>query len=147
MALPQLRCTYPVFIVNTTLTDLPSSGRRVQLQLLVRRFYCDNSQCIRRIFAERFTSLTRPYAQRTNRLEQALLQFGLALGGEAGVRLAQKLGFYTSPDTLLRLVKTPKVGANDAGARAAPIPLTKVGIDDWSWKRGMNFGTIIINLE
>ena len=130
-----------------SLADLPISGRRVQLQLLVRRFYCDNSQCIRRIFAERFTSLTRPYAQRTNRLEQGLLQFGLALGGEAGARLAQKLGFYTSPDTLLRLVKTPKVEATGAGASAAPIPLTKVGIDDWSWKRGRNFGTIIINLE
>jgi transposase len=128
-----------------SLADLPISGRGVQLRLLVRRFYCDNSECIRRIFAERFTSFTRPYAQRTNRLEQGLLQFGLTLGGEAGARLAQKLGFYTSPDTLLRLLKTPTVGA--IRASAAPIPLTKVGIDDWSWKRGRTFGTIIINLE
>src|SRR5215472_7087206 len=35
------------------LQDLPFSGRRVRLALHVRRFFCANTSCPRRIFAER----------------------------------------------------------------------------------------------
>jgi transposase len=37
-------------------TDLPISGRNVELQVLVRRFWCDAVLCGRRIFCERFES-------------------------------------------------------------------------------------------
>ncbi len=115
------------------------------LQLLVRRFYCDNYQCLRRIFAERFPALTRRYAQRTNRLNHSLLQIGLVLGGEAGSTLAAKLGMPTSPDTILRLIKTDTLPVNKVAQDQ--LPLTKIGIDDWSWKKGVEFGTIIVNLD
>lgn len=36
--------------------DLPLSGRRVELQVLVRRFRCDGVLCGRQIFAERFNT-------------------------------------------------------------------------------------------
>jgi transposase len=45
-----------------TLADLPLCGLRFQLKLLVRRFYCDKLTCVRRIFSERFPTLTKPYA-------------------------------------------------------------------------------------
>ena len=35
-------------------SDLPIAGRRVELEVLVRRFWCDAVLCGRRIFAERF---------------------------------------------------------------------------------------------
>ena len=34
-----------------------------------------------------------------------LAQIGLATGGKAGVKLAQKLAMYTSPVTMIRLVR------------------------------------------
>jgi transposase len=128
-----------------TLSDFPVRGRPLQLRLLVRRFHCDNAGCSRRIFAERFPALSRPYAQRTDRLNQALLQIGLVLGGEAGAALAAKLAMSGSPDTILRLIKSNKPSANISEADLPPI--TKIGIDDWSWKRGRSFGTIIVDLE
>jgi len=83
-------CSVPAKRVQSryrrTLADLPLSGQRFQLQLLVRRFYCDNLSCVRRIFSERFPSLTKPYAQRTTRLSQTLWQIARVLGGEAGGR-------------------------------------------------------------
>ena len=124
------------------LADLPSSDKRVCLALRVRRFYCDNIECVRHIFAERFPNLTQAYAQRTNQLKRSLLQLGLVLGGEAGARLAQKLGLPVSPATLLRLLKHPL--AEETPGTLTP---TKIGIDDWSWKRGLTFGTIIVDLE
>ena len=41
-----------------TLRDLPASGRPVHLVVHVRRFFCQESTCVRKIFAERFPALT-----------------------------------------------------------------------------------------
>src|SRR6266487_3685273 len=111
-----------------TLRDLPASGRPVHLVIRVRRFFCQESTCVRKIFAERFPSLTLPRMKFTLRLQEALRQMGFALGGEAGARLGRQLSIPGSPDTLLRLVK----GA-DLPVAASP---RVVGIDDWCATRG-----------
>src|SRR5687768_13869641 len=64
--------------------DLPWGGSRVQLVLSVRKFFCDNTSCSRKIFTERLPKVVRPYGRKTARLEQALLNIGYAEGGEAG---------------------------------------------------------------
>src|SRR5215472_4593892 len=65
-----------------TLRDLPASGRRVQLIVRVRRFFCHQHTCSRKIFAERFPALTLPRVQFTLRLQETLRELGFALGGE-----------------------------------------------------------------
>src|SRR5438034_1066899 len=86
-------------------SDLPVSGRPVRLILEIRRFFCDNAWCLRKTFAEQTPSLVRPHAQRTVRLQVTLQQLGLALGGEAGAQLGNRMGLQASPDSLLRLVR------------------------------------------
>ena len=39
--------------------DLPCAGFRIQLILHVRRFFCDNTDCIRKIFTERLPAFFR----------------------------------------------------------------------------------------
>jgi transposase len=119
--------------------DLPASGRSVQLIVRVRRFCCQQSACSRKIFAERFPSLTLPRVQFTLRLQEALRQLGFAAGGEAGARLGRKLSIPASPDTILRLIKRVVLPA----ASSSRV----VGVDDWSWKRRLRYGTIICDLE
>jgi transposase len=46
-----------------TLTDLPWANYNITLQLKVRKFFCINSQCRRRIFTERLASITTPRAR------------------------------------------------------------------------------------
>ena len=41
------------------LTDLPWAHYRVRLQLSVRKFFCDNASCSRRIFTERLPAWSR----------------------------------------------------------------------------------------
>jgi hypothetical protein len=69
-----------------TLRDLPTSGRPVHLVVQVRRFFSQESTCVRKIFAERFPSLTLPRVKFTLRLLETLRERGFALGGEAGAR-------------------------------------------------------------
>jgi len=122
-----------------TLRDLPVSGRYTHLTVHVRRFFCQESTCIRKIFAERFPSLTLPRVKFTLRLQETLRQMGFALGGEAGARLGRVLSIPGSSDTVLRLVKQTELPV-------ASSPRV-VGIDDWSWKRRLRYGTLICDLE
>ena len=74
------------------LADLPWQGRPLHLRLTVRRFFCPTAGCPRRIFAERFPGLAAVRARTTDRLTHAHQRIGLAVGGEAGARLASFLG-------------------------------------------------------
>jgi transposase len=111
----------------------------VALRLLLRRFFCDRPDCPRRLFCERLPGLLDPYARTTGRLTQAQRRIGLALGGEAGARLARQLAFPTSPDTLLRRIRS-----TPASHRPTPRAL---GVDDWAWRKGRSYGTILCDLE
>ena len=118
--------------------DVPSAGRQVQLVLRVRKFRCDTTDCPRRIFAERLTPFIKPWARMTMRLSQTIEAIGLATSGELGSRFAPRLGIVTSPTTILR--RTMSLPAQ--GPEAVP----QLGIDDWSFRRGRQFGTILVNL-
>jgi transposase len=122
-----------------TLTDLPWGAYAVRVQLRVRKFFCDHPACPRQIFTERVPTVATPWARRTRRLAQLLLTFGMALGGEAGARLVARLGLRASPDTLLRLVQVaPPPNAS---------PPQIIGVDEWAWRRGQRYGTLVVNLE
>src|SRR5262249_52312696 len=73
------------------LADLPWHGRRVRVDLEVRRFACGFHDCVRRIFAERLPTVATRYARTTVRLRDTHRAIGFALGGEAGARLTIRL--------------------------------------------------------
>ena len=88
-----------------TLADLPWAEYRVRMQLRVRKWFCPNRHCRRRIFTERLSTVAAPWARRTLRLTQRLVALGVALGGKAGVRLSRQWGLAVSRNTLLRLLR------------------------------------------
>ena len=122
-----------------TVRDVPCGGRRVQLSLTVRRFFCRNTICERKVFTERLPRFLEPWARATIRLCHSLQSIGLATSGEGGSRLAQRLSIQTSRKTILRrIMEVPNVPF------ASPLYL---GIDDFSFRRGQWFGTILVDLE
>ncbi len=72
------------------LLDLPWTGEPVRGLVRIRKIYCSNPACHRKIFAERLGKELEPYARRTGRLNKHLNAIGLALEGNAGSRLASR---------------------------------------------------------
>lgn len=124
---------------SRVLRDLPWQGSSVDLRLDVRRFRCRSRDCPRVTFAEALPLVCPRYGRQTNRLSETIRLIGYVLGGEAGARLSARLGMKTSPDTVLRRLKLgPAIPVQ--GAKA-------VGVDDWAWRKGQRYGTILVNLE
>ncbi len=122
------------------MTDLPLSGRIVQLVVIARRFRCDAVLCGRQIFTERFADgILAPSARRTARLDCIVHHLGLALGGRPAASFAKRLMLPVSNDTLLRVVRRR--------SRPSADRLAVVGIDDWAWRRNYRYASIICNLE
>jgi hypothetical protein len=90
-------------------------------------------------FAERFPTLLAPYARRTRTLNDWLTHVAFALGGEAGARLLHHLGVNICGDNLL------------AHIRAFPFadpPVPRIlSVDDFAFRRGRIYGSILVDLE
>jgi transposase len=144
---PQALCTFcntPSTHIHSRyqrrLSDLPVSGYPAKLIAQVRRFFCKNPSCSHKTFAEAFLPLAGRYAQRTKRLQDALQQLGLSLGGQAGAKIGTRIGLLSSPSSLLRLIRKAELPS-------PAQPATCIGIDDWAYKRRRRYGTLICDLE
>ena len=124
-----------------TLQDLSTQGTPVTIQARVTRWRCRNEQCGRRIFAERLPTLAAPFARRTARFAGIVRLFGHSTGGRPSERLLARLGMPVSDSTILRAVK------ERAAAQSSRAAARVIGIDEWAWRKGMNYGTIFVDLE
>lgn len=107
------------------LTDLPWEGVAVKLILSVRKFFCLNPDCRRRIFCERLPGLAVPYAHNTLRLNELLARLGVALGGRPGARMAFGIGIKIGRDALLVRVRCAETAQSNT-VRSSRVKLARL---------------------
>src|SRR5580692_9381966 len=127
-----------------TLRDLSAQGAPVVVNARLGRWRCRNQECDRRIFTERVPGLAAPFARRTARLAEIVRLLGHSAGGRPSERLMRRLGMPVSDTTILAGLRKHARARSESSAVAS---VHVAGIDDWAWRKGSNYGTIIVDLE
>ncbi|MDO0826093.1 ISL3 family transposase [Desulfosporosinus nitroreducens] len=116
--------------------DLPILGKSLYLNVTAYRYYCENISCDQKVFSEELGGFTGKYRRMTSRLEDFIITLALNTSCEGTARICKQMNINISGDTvikiLLRNVESIDLKCSDF-----------IGVDDWAYKKGQTYGTII----
>lgn len=135
--------------------EIPVGEATITLVVQVHRCCCDEPTCAQTIFCER-VAWAPPYQRRTVACTQRILSLAWEMSAAATQRVAAVQGIHVSRPTINRLLpRAADAHSRPDGSHEGSLPafeskeqpLTIVGIDDWAWKKGPRYGTLVVDLQ
>ncbi len=121
------------------LKDLPIISRSVNIELRVRKIFCDNPKCSKKVFSQQLPDEVVPYSRRTSRADERLLHLSKETSANKGSWISEQMMLRVSSSTCLRIMHKCNV--------SPPAKMTHIGIDDWAYHKGHTYGTIVVDRE
>lgn len=121
------------------LIDLPVFGKNVSIRFGARKFFCKNSFCSKKTFAEQPGDEICRYRRRTKRCETTIGDLGIRMSAISTSLILKSMNIPISPSTALRSIyriPLPKMGK-----------VTELGVDDWAFRKGLVYGSILVDMK
>jgi transposase len=120
-------------IYTRKLRDVAISSKSVVIELQVRKLYCDNIKCKKKIFSQQLDYQIKKYSKRTNRANDCLFE----LSKETS---ASKCSGFS------KVIQIPVSSSLVTNSEVSPYKQIKhLGIDDWAFRKGKTYGTIMVD--
>ena len=116
--------------------DLPLLGTNVFITVTAYRYYCENANCPQKVFAEELEGFAGWFRRKTERLENLIASIALNTNCEGCSRICKAMGIEISGDYAINLLKKRFSGR-------APKCGEIIGVDDWAYKKGHTYGTVV----
>ena len=120
-----------------TLYLLPLGKYPAILHLHVNKYECKNKKCSKHIFSEQIEGVTTKYARYTKSVIKEIIDIGLEVSANKASYFFKVLKINISASSCLRWIKT------------LPMPSHQkykyLSIDDWAKRKGISYGSIIID--
>jgi|LFRM01.1.fsa_nt_gb transposase len=122
------------------LMDLPIHGKRMNIRLLARKFRCRNLKCRQIVFSEQPSEIAERYSRKTIVAKSKLQAILIEMSATKGAVIVSSMGLSQSASTCLRLIKSIEIKVDKASIK-------HICIDDFAYRKGTKYGTIIIDAD
>jgi len=124
-----------------TVQDLPILGKKVILKINAYEYYCQNDECPIKSFTEDYEGFIGKSERMTHRCEELIKAVAFETSCEGAAVICGKIGIKVSGDTIIRMVKKA------VEQKPAEKCSETIGVDDFAYRKGQTYCTIICDGE
>lgn len=124
-------------VYERCIQDLGIGGKSVMYHLIVHKLYCKNPSCSKKIFSRDVSSFVKRFGRNSKGAEDCITQISLESPSGKSSYIFNSQGIHISPSTCLRRVANLSVPSMRS--------VRHIAIDDFAFKKGHTYGSIIID--